>query len=62
MVKLNDTFSIRAAEHVISYLTEESIKNVKKQAISDHHLQCDCLASFDHFNNLASDKLKIDFS
>ena len=48
MGKYTDTFSIVPAEHVISYLIENYVKNVKEPAISDHLLQCDCLVNFDH--------------
>ena len=38
-----------------SNLTEKRIKNMKEPAVSDHHLQCDCVISFDDFDVLASD-------
>ena len=53
MGKYTDTFSIVPAEHVISYLIENYVKNVKEPAISDHLSQCDCLDNFDHFDSLA---------
>ena len=53
MGKYTDTFSIVPAEHVISYLIENYVKNVKEPAISDHLLQCNCLVNFDHFDSLA---------
>ena len=39
----------------ISYLTGKRVKNVKKSAVSDHLLQCDCAIDFDRFDILASD-------
>ena len=39
----------------ISNLTGKRVKNVKKSAVSDHLLQCDCIIDFVHFNILASD-------
>ena len=27
----------------ISKLTEKRVKNMKESAVSDHHLQCDCI-------------------
>ena len=39
----------------ISNLTEKRVKNVKESAVSDHHLQCDCIISFDDFEVLASE-------
>ena len=39
----------------ISNLTEKRVKNMKWSAVSDHHLQCDCVISFDDFDVLASD-------
>ena len=35
-------------------LTEMQVKNMKESAVSDHHLQCDCVISFDNFDVLAS--------
>ena len=39
----------------ISNLPGKRVKNVKKSAVSDYLLQCDCMIYFDHFNILASD-------
>ena len=39
----------------ISNLTEKRVKNMKESAVSDHHLQCDYVISFDDFDVLASD-------
>ena len=39
----------------ISNLTEKQVKNMKESAVSDHHLQCDCVISFGDFDVLASD-------
>ena len=39
----------------ISKLTEKRVKNMKESAVSDHHLQCDYVISFDDFDVLASD-------
>ena len=36
-------------------LKEKRVKNIKESAVSDHHLQCDCVISFDDFYVLASD-------
>ena len=37
-------FFTKAAEHMgISNLTEKRVKNMKESAVSDHHLQCDCI-------------------
>ena len=38
----------------ISNLTEKCLKCVKKSAVSDHRLECNCSIDFDHFNILAS--------
>ena len=38
----------------ISNLREKRVKDVK-ESVSDHHLQCDCIISFDDFDVLASD-------
>ena len=49
----------RVAEHMwISNLTAKHLKNVKKSAISDHLLQCNCAINFDGFNILATDSNK----
>ena len=39
----------------ISNLTEKRVKNMNESAVSDHHLQCDCVISFDDLDVLASD-------
>ena len=39
----------------ISNLTEKWAKNVKESAVSDHRSQCDCIISFDDFDDLASE-------
>ena len=49
-------FFTRAAEHMrISNLTEKRVKNMKDSAVFDCRLQCDCVISFDDFDDLASD-------
>ena len=49
-------FFTRAAEHMrISNLTEKPVKNMKDSAVSDRRLQCDCVISFDDFDDLTSD-------
>ena len=48
-------FYTRAAEHVwISNLTGKRLKNVKRSAVSDHLLQCNCAINFDDFSILAT--------
>ena len=37
----------------ISNLTEKRVKNMKESVVSDHHLQCDYVISFDDFDVLA---------
>ena len=39
----------------ICNLTEKRVKNMKESAVSEHHLQCDWIISFDDFYVLASD-------
>ena len=52
-------FFTRAAEHMgISNLKEKQVKNMKESAVSAHHLQCDCVISFDVFDVSASDTNK----
>ena len=52
-------FFTRAAEHMgISNLTEKRVKNMKESAVSDHHLHCDYVISFDDFDVLATDTNK----
>ena len=49
-------FFTRAAEHMgISNFTGKRLKYVKKSAVSDHLLECNCSIDFDHFDILASD-------
>ena len=49
-------FFTRAAQHMgIFNLTEMQVKNMKESAVSDHHLQCDCIISFGNFDVLACD-------
>ena len=43
----------------ISNLTEKRAKNMKESAVSDHRLQCDCVISFDDFDDLASDNFRL---
>ena len=38
----------------VSNLTGKRVKNVKKSAVSDHLLQCDCTIDFHNFDILAS--------
>ena len=46
-------FFTRAAEHIsISNLTGKRLKCVKKSAVSDHLLECNCSIDFDHFDIL----------
>ena len=39
----------------ISNLTEKPVKNMNESAVSDYHLQCNCVISFDNFDVLASE-------
>ena len=55
MVKFTDIFLPEQQNMGISHLTEKRVKNIKKSAVSDHRLQCDCVISFDDFDVLASD-------
>ena len=49
-------FYTRVTEQMeISNLTGKCLKNVKKSAISDHLLQCNCAINFDDFSILATD-------
>ena len=49
----------RVAEHMgIFNLTRKRLKNVKKLAISEHLLQCNCAIKFDDFSILAMDSNK----
>ena len=49
----------RVAEHMgIFNLTRKHLKNVKKLAISEHLLQCNCAIKFDDFSILATDSNK----
>ena len=47
-------FFTRGAEYMrISNLTEKRVTNMKESAVSGHHVQCDCVISFDDFDVLA---------
>ena len=53
-------FSTRAAEHMGIYsLTEKHLKSVKKSAVFDHLLECDCSVDFDRFDILTPDANKL---
>ena len=43
----------------ISNLTGKRLKTVKRSAVSDHLLECNCGTDFDHFDILVSDAKKI---
>ena len=54
--QVNTYIYVRAAEHMgISHLTDNSLKNLKQSAISDHMLTCDCNISFNDFTILFKD-------
>ena len=42
----------------ISNLTGKRLKTVKRSAVSDHLLECNCGTDFDHFDILVSDAKK----
>ena len=59
MVKDTATFFIRAGDHTgISNLNRKCLKSIKRSAVSDHLLECNCSIDFDHFDILASDANK----
>ena len=52
-------FFTRAAKHtVLSNLTGKRLKYIKDSPVSDHLLQCNCIADFDHFDILGTDVSK----
>ena len=58
--QVNTYIYVRTAEHMgISHLTNNSLKNVKQSAISDHVLTCDCNISFNDFTILFKDSNNI---
>ena len=59
MVKFTDIFLPEQQNMGISHLTEKRVKNIKKSAVSDHRLQCDCVISFDDFDDLASNNFRL---
>ena len=58
--QVNTYIYVRAAEHMgILHLTDNSLKNLKQSAISDHVLICDCNKSFNDFTILFKDSNNI---